>query len=122
MQISKKGPYKVQYKKEESEKYIEIDWTVFCIDWNCLVPYGKHEGDTLQYVKSTDEWYWNYIRDNNLIYEWGMFTLRNSTRRKKKIYDKIKSSAGEVWLDIRTTDEPCQPWDRIEDYIKDTSD
>ena len=67
-------------------------------DVDSQIPHGKLTGRTLGYVMKHEEWYYNYMQDNDLIYKWGLYI--QETIDKPKRY-QFMSSNGEIWLGLR---------------------
>ena len=89
MKLSRKADYQVQYKPQEKEKesgYKQappLDWSKYVIDWEAIVPHGKYKGSTLEDVKYEDDWYWNWIQENDIINQWGMYLPKDQVHKKK---------------------------------------
>lgn len=118
MQLSKKS-YKPEYKKEEPQEYKKappVDWNIWTPDYDKEIPHGKYQYATLGYVKRTDDWYMNWMYENNILGAWGLVKLRNPLEKKGKKYDKLTTAEG-VWIDIIIVDEPTSSWESIEDYV-----
>lgn len=94
--------YKVQYKKPEQKSYKQapaIDWGLYEINWEHVLRHGKYAGMTLSYVRDTDDWYINWIRESNIISAWDMYKPKGEIKPKK--VQHFVAPDGSVYVGIR---------------------
>lgn len=63
------------------------------------LPYGKFQGRTLGYVMKHEDWYYQYMQDNDLIYKWGLYIPEVPKNRSKT--PVFLTEDGEYWVSIR---------------------
>ncbi len=105
MKLTKKSDKPVQqYKKmnlSESQK------ALYKTLWDSLMPYGKFVGRTAKWVYDNERWYWTYLEDNQILYDWNIKVLRGSAMEPKAA--KGYSGTGEIWLELRVIEKNCAP-------------
>lgn len=91
-------------QKEEPKKYskVYVDWDENVVDYSSEIEHGKHKGKTLGWVKANDEWYYNWMCENGLIENWGLY---KPIQQNKKQYAHFLSHLGEYWIGFRETNE-----------------
>lgn len=103
MQLKKKDEFKPQYenKPQEYKQAPPVDWSIYKIDLDAIVPFGKYAGKRAEYIWSEDEHYWDWMKANNIFGSWGLVKLRNSApKSNNKEYFPFVATGGEVWLCI----------------------
>lgn len=87
-----------QYKSD-----IPVDWKTEMLCRECIVPYGKHKGATLEEVMDDDPKYFTWLKENNLLGSWGL-------TKKKQVKKEVESKSsvngfyatnGEIWIGLR---------------------
>jgi len=80
-----------------------INFRLYDIDYDGIVPYGKHANKTLRYVKNYDEHYYTWMISNCILSSWGLLKLKPKKLQVPDDYsdqDSLVSSTGNRWLFI----------------------
>ncbi len=91
-----------EYPKEDKVSYkppVKIDWKLYCVDEECLLPYGKYANKTLGWVMEHDENYMQWIYKNNIIAEWSLVKQCQQSNKVNSIYF-YSETFGEKWVGI----------------------
>lgn len=102
MQLKRKQetPQQTGAEPPKYKKAPPIDWSLYEVDYDAVLPYGKYQGHTLGLVEKADERYYLWMIGNNIIAEWALIKLKKSKNKSKsnKQYDPFRASDGRVWL------------------------
>lgn len=86
-----------QYKSD-----IPVDWRTETLCLECIVPYGKWKGATLEEVMDDDPKYFIWLKENNLLGSWGLTKKKQVQQEKPKSYvDGFYTDNGEIWVVLR---------------------
>jgi hypothetical protein len=89
----------IPYQKTEAGKPygkpVTVDWKVYELDPSAVLPYGKFVGKTVSHIQANEEWYWNWIVDNNVFAAWGL--LRD--KPQKKLYSNYTDGTSR-WVGV----------------------
>ncbi len=99
-----KGPDKQVNKRL---KMSQRERNLYQEDNSAELPHGKYVGRTLGWVKATDDWYYNWLWDNDLILSWGLCQLKGEQAKKK--YTHHITDDSERWIELYEVEEPCEP-------------
>lgn len=104
MQFGKKKEFVPVYKPkpEVKQKKVTIDFTTHVIDTSATIPHGKYQGAILSWVIKNDDWYYNWMQENNIIAEWGLYRLKETV--KKEYNHFVSPTTGQVWIGLRLVD------------------
>lgn len=93
MKLSSKQELPRKYPEIEKKEYknVWVDWRIYEVDPEHLIPYGKYVNKPLSWVMGNDDSYYEWLAKNNLFGSWGLI------RQKKP--PKHITAEGE-WLSI----------------------
>ncbi len=101
-------------KKPVQGKPIKVNWKTHEIDYDAILSYGKYIGRSLGQVKDHDDWYYNWMRSNNIIESWGLYKPKYKTVKEDDSDEEpFVSSSGDVWLFLYEVikDQQCESCD-----------
>lgn len=81
-------------------------------DLESQIPYGKYKDKNLKWVQVNDKGYWEWCLREDMIWKWNLITLKDDAMRPEAgyiKYNKILSSKGEWWVDIREYNQVTTP-------------
>jgi hypothetical protein len=117
MKLTRKSDNDTKYPKKEQKaekgyRNAKEDLSGMYENDDSIIPYGKHAGKTLGWVKEYDDWYVKWLYEKNLMKSWGLMLPVGEPVRKK--YSSWLSSKGEYWVGIReiliACDKPVGDW------------
>jgi len=83
---------------------------LYQIQWEAIVPYGKHQGRTAKWVYENNSKWWQWAEDNEVLYKWDLKVLKDTAM--EPVINKPRafiSSKGEQWVSIRIVEETTSP-------------
>ncbi len=104
MQLNKRNSDPPQKKEQKANPPMSTgERKLFKIRMDEVLPYGKFKGKTIGHVVKNEQWYHEYLENNNLMIQWNLLELKSEPVRKPKpkLWDPYISSTGEVWLGYR---------------------
>lgn len=111
MKLSKKNsskprvyPDTTEYKKGE-----RFNPRTMILLHSAIIPHGKYQKKTLEWVMENDEWYWNWMQKEHLISSWGLCCsiIKSSVQQERTQY--LGDDNGHQWLSIYLVEEQCEP-------------
>lgn len=69
-----------------------------------VMPRGKFAGKTLEYLLKHEQWYIDYLENNNLMIQWNLLELKSEPVRKPKpkLWEPwYNADTGETYMGIR---------------------
>lgn len=110
MQLSKRNSDLPQKKEQEP-----VDWSIFEVDYQAVIPYGKQQGMTLEWVKKNDDNYYRWMFKEDMIEKWGLYKVKGRTARKKtkeKLWNPwYNADTGETYMGYREINTKTLPVD-----------
>lgn len=108
MDLQRKKGFTPEYKKKDDQpqykKCPPLDWTRYCIDGSAIIPHGKYQGYTVESVENSDEWYYNFMKQNDLFNCWGCY----KERKQKKTTTRVNAFYSETYNEYWTCIEPFE--------------
>ena len=86
----------VQYKKGTP-----MDHGIHEYNLDAVLPYGKFSGKTFRYIIKHEEWYYNWLCNNQLLVDWRLVQLKQQARKPVfSIAGSYVADNGDIWLGI----------------------
>jgi len=98
MNLSPKKPFTPVYNKNEDKGFKKgppVDWKLYELDMDKLLPFGKYSGRTLGYVKEIDDWYFSWMEEKAVFGDWGLVKLRKEPQKLNN--EQYNPSVSETW-------------------------
>jgi hypothetical protein len=99
----------VQEKKTSTLSAAQKELYVY--DYEAILQMGKNRGQTLGWVKKYDPSYYTWMENGDIIWEWGLITMKQdalSPKKETNQWKPLRTESG-IWLCLQEYEQQTTP-------------
>lgn len=89
----------VQDNKSFNKPAVKVDWKTLKLNYDALIPHGKHRNRTLGWVIQNDENYVSWLYKEQLFGDWGLVERKVEPIKSNSLYF-LCESRNEKWVGL----------------------